>query len=266
MATSTPDDQTITLTKQFAAVGDKETRTKVKDLDLTLEFVASGKASSEHSIEHGTVEKLAEVKAVDGEMVTKLLVEYRRHEKVREGSKGKADEKSPVAGKSYFVELKGKHVVITSLDGKVPPTAELEELKEDHKNFGKGPELLKAFPPKVKVGDSLDEFAKVFSVAAAGGPQGKSDIKSATAKVVGVRDEKGIKIVTLAIDIRMEGELRSGMKGKVAMAGTIDIRADRCWPVASKVAGPVEFSFEGKGVSGSGKGKLSEVTSAVHTP
>ncbi|MBL8741178.1 MAG: hypothetical protein JNK04_08795, partial [Myxococcales bacterium] len=193
-------------------------------------------------------------------------VEYRRHSAKRKSSRGAAEEKSRLEGKSYFVELKGKDVVITDLDGKPPPKPELAELQEDHRGFGKGPRLLRAFPDTVKVGDSLDEFAKVFSQAAVGGEKGEGDIKKANAKVTGSREENGIRIVTVAIEMAMEGKLPSGMEGKVTMNGTMDIRADRCWPVKSSVSGPVEFTFAGQGITGTAKGTLSETTTATYAP
>jgi hypothetical protein len=256
----------IPMTKRFSAVGDKETRIKEKSLALKLDLKSGGTASQEDTAEQSTVEKVTEVVAVEGELVTKIKVEYRRHLAKRRNGRGNTDEKSPLEGKTYLVELKDKQVVITGADGKPPPARELDELKEDHKNFGKGPRLLKAFPDSVKVGDSLDEFAKVFSEAAAGGAEGQGDIKKAVAKVTGVREENGVRVVTISIDIGMEGKLRAGMEGKVSMSGTMDIRADRCWPVASKVSGPVEFTFAGKGLSGTAKGTLSESTTATYVP
>lgn len=256
----------IALTKRFSAVGDVETRLKQKNLTLKLDLKSGGTASQEDTAEERTVEKVTEVVAVDGELVTKIKVEYRKSSAKRKSSRGSADEKSPLEGKTYLVELLDKKVVINGSDGKPPTARELDELQEDHKNFGKGPKLLKALPDSVKVGDSLDEFAKVFSEAAAGGAEGQGDIKSATAKVTGVRDENGLRLVTLSIDIAMEGKLQSGMQGKVTMKGTMDIRADRSWPVSSKVNGPVEFTFGGKGLTGTAKGSLSETTTASYSP
>jgi hypothetical protein len=259
-------DAPIVLTKRFSAVGDKETRTKDKTLALKVDFKAGGKPSQDDRAEQSTVEKVTEVVAVEGELVTKLKTEYRRHSAKRQNKSGNTDEKSPLEGKTYFVELVNKKVVITGADGKTPSKPELEELSEDHKHFGKGPRLLKALPDSVKVGDSLDEFAKVFSETAAGGEEGKGDIKKAVTKVIGARKENGIQIVTISIDVVMEGKLRAGMEGKVSMNGTMDIRADRCWPVASKVSGPVDFSFTGQGITGSAKGVLSESTVASYSP
>ncbi len=256
----------IPLTKRFSAVGDRETRRKEKHLVLKLDITAGGTATQEDTTEDSTVEKITEVVSVDGELVTKVKVEYRQSVSNRKTARGTAEEKSPLSGKTYWVELLDSKVVITGADGKPPKPAELAELTDDHKNFGKGPRLLKALPESVKVGDSLDEFAKAFSEAAAGGPEGKGDIKRATAIVKGAREEAGVRIVTIAIEMAMEGKLPSGLEGKVTMSGTIELRADRCWPVASKVTGPVEFTFGGKGLTGTAKGTLSESTAATYAP
>ena len=253
----------VAITPRYAAVGDVEKGTKVTNGEMKAKIKGPDGTVDLAITELETIHKTEECLAVGDKQCMKLKVTYSKYEQ-QEVANGEAkSDPSPAIDKAYLVERKGGELLVTLADGSPVPDAELTKLKKNYRRFGKHKDVAGALPKKVKIGDSLDELAKVLGEEAASGDG--SDFAAPpkiTSKIVvkSFREEGGKKIVVCDVTMTMEGDNNKMGHMKVDMKGTMDFRADVGQPVASELSGPLQIDLKDDG--GNISGTLKEQTTS----
>ncbi|MFO0548752.1 MAG: hypothetical protein U0271_10210 [Polyangiaceae bacterium] len=238
-----PKDEGVALTKHFAAVGDKETRTNEKMNNMTILEKKDGKDVEHKVAETKTLKVVEECVGVDDNACTKFKVTVEQHEQ-RLVQDGKEETKTlPTQGKTFMIVPKDGTPDITLEDGSPASKDEIELLKNDYDVAGKDKKVISSLPDKVKVGDSLDDLGKVL--AETNVKEDEKNVKqTVTIKVKSIGEVDGKKVATLEVHISKEGDAPMGhAKGEVT--GTIDLRLDGGVPVKMDMQGTVDLAFEG---------------------
>lgn len=157
-------EQTFQVVKKGAAVGDVDVT--ISQMEMRLRLVVRGPDAEPEVIELSNVtsERYTQtVLAARKGVIERVKVSYGDgyEESVEDGKTQR--KKSPVSGKVYVAGLVKGRVVVTDEVGK-PVSKEEQELVEDQLPvLGKVDPLDAALPDTpIRVGDSLDRFAKVF--------------------------------------------------------------------------------------------------------
>lgn len=265
-AGSTDAANEATITKRYAVVGDVEKSTKVKTFAMKAKIKGPDGMVDVESTENETIEKTEECLAIADKQCSKAKVSFVKYEGKKVTNGKSKDEAHPTVGKTYIIERKGKDLAVTLADGSAASEAEQKDIKDTYKRFGRRKDKLAAMPDKVKVGDSLDELAKVLGEEAAQDDDDDGDAPpKVTSKIVvkAIREEGGKKIVTLDVAMSMEGDSKKVGHMKIEMKGTVDLRADIAQDVTSELAGPLEIDFANDG--GKATGDMKEKTTSSYS-
>lgn len=238
-----------TFTKHYPAVGDRDTSKRVVDIALKGSLLAKkGKPHDVDYVESTVTEKTEECLQVEGRACIKVKVSYKLDEKTtREGAKKGETKREPYSGKSYVV-VRGKTAEITTVDGKAVPRDEAAALKKVYAKPDQNARMLDALPDKVKVGDDLVEFAKVFGDSAT-----ESDDVAGTPKttckvtVKEIKQVDGKTIVVLFVDLSSEADYMGTGLMTIGMKGTLDVAAESGMLLAADTSGPVSITFKDGG-------------------
>ncbi|NMO15086.1 hypothetical protein HPC49_16405 [Pyxidicoccus fallax] len=161
----TPKERTFQFEKRYAAAGDVDT-VRLR-MDMKLDFLLNGPGAepeemkaSDTTITHYVMTVLA---ARKGRLDRVKLAFGEKYEDTVE--EGKPERKvSPLSGKTYLAGWVKGRVVVTDEAGKPISKEERDDIESSLPEFGKADRVLAAFPDKpIRVGDSLDRFAKVFA-------------------------------------------------------------------------------------------------------
>lgn len=255
----------VSFVKRGAAVGDIETseRVRLTKMKGTVKD-ANGKQVQVESEEHETTSKTEECLKVDGKDCGKLRVTYTTNRSSSTLNGQQREKVSPTSTKSYVVEKSGAEVTVTMADGSAPPPSERDVVAKDYQTFGKSTRQRERLPDKpVKVGDSLEDVAKVIAEESGGGDMGMK-VKQSKVVVKSLRVEGGRRIATLEMTLVGEGEdpKKKAGKAKVTIKGTIDLLVDGGHAVSSELGGPIEITLpEGKGKIA---GQISDKSSSTY--
>ncbi|NUP06790.1 MAG: hypothetical protein HOW73_12110 [Polyangiaceae bacterium] len=250
----------VAITKHYPAAGDKTTR------ERTQKFVMVTKEKGHADIE-GTstyiVNRSEECLAIEGKLCSKVKVTYTANERKSAIGGSNMDRSSPTAGKTYIVEAKNGATSVTREDGAALTPEERKDVEPHYRHFAEPKDALAALPDKVKVGDSLDDFAKALAEQMADTDDGEKPTVTISMKVKAIRDEGGKKIVVLDVEQTNEGNDKKLGKKKSKRKGTMELRADTGLLVASDFNDELENVFP-NGVD-SMKGTATEQTKVTYS-
>lgn len=236
-------------------------------MDMTLSIPMGAKAKE---VKVGMIEattKQEEVLGVQDKAVTKLKVTYVEKTKGEtEDGKEKKGRKSPVAGKTYLLELKDGKLAVTDEKGKKVPKAEEDILKKDNSHFGKPDPFLAAMPNKaLEIGKPVPELAiaiqEQMSARDDSNEKDKLSVSDVEVKLASIEgagaDAKGVFDVKMTLSSPKTG--KNPFEMKIVMGGQMKVRAQDGWPTVFKANGPLELGDQGgkKGISGTGTLQLS---------
>ncbi|MFO0547887.1 MAG: hypothetical protein U0271_05840 [Polyangiaceae bacterium] len=237
---ATTDADSVALKKHYPQVGDVERSRKV----IVTKLHGAPKDKKPVDLERGIARERADecLKIVDRECVT-LKVTYRVLTK-RDLVKGKATDQALASqGKTYFVDRSGAKPGVTLEDGSSPSEAEISQVRKDFSKAPSTAKLLDALPDSLKVGDSLDAFAKAYAAHDLGAGDDHWASVDYSVKVKAFGEVDGKKTVILEV----VGELDSGALdwGQMKMKGTgmLEVFVDSGAPARGSFSGPVTLAL-----------------------
>ncbi|MBL9026737.1 MAG: hypothetical protein JNL21_31345 [Myxococcales bacterium] len=272
--TGSTADRSIALTIRPPAAGDKRATRKRAEEAMTVGMRGTKGGIDVRTSKIVSTEKTETCLEVKDKTCIKLEVEIKR-DNVDETTttqlvdlEGKPDPKdkpktkkkggdNPTTGVVYIVAKDGKKPVVTRKDGKKPSKAELalvEKAYDDDPSLTA--ELESAYPKAVKVGDSLDAFAKALAKVIAGKSKDVT-VVSSSVRVKEIRPTGKRALVVLDIDVSLESSTKELKELKTRSRGTIEIWADGGDEHASAITTELDGKFR---KDGSVNGKFVETT------
>jgi hypothetical protein len=193
-------------------------------------------------------EKIDEVLAIDGDLVTKVKVTYTvdAADHTADGKKVPAP-KSPIQGKTYIVEAGKGKLIVTTEKGAPAPAAEATLVKQDHKELGQPDQLQAVFPEDpVKIGDTLDAFAAVLQQKLAVGTKrgaGAPKIEDVRVSLASISGAEPAQVGTFNVTFHL-GMKEEPLDMGVAFKGHMTVRSADSWPTQMKIEGPIRVALD----------------------
>jgi hypothetical protein len=181
-----------------------------------------------------------EVLALFDRIVTKKKITYEKLEVTEvQNGQAKPGEKSPLAGRSYVVELKQGSLVLTDPTGQPVSDAEKKALTRRLANFGKPDPFLEGIPDGVVLANQpaagmRSGFQELFEGAEEGPDVGNVDVR-----FVGARDHAQGRcgVFAFKMAIQMAGEPRLSMD----IDGEFLVRLSDSAPIELEAHGPLRL-------------------------
>lgn len=229
---------TITFKKKDPVVGSSFTETST--MEMKLDMAAPKKSTS--TMKEQITSKV-DILGADGKTIIKAKVAYTEHAKAEtENGKTKA-EASPVAGKTYIVELKDKKLLVTDENHKKVSAKEEKVVRGDIDDVvGKVDPLLTEMPGvPMKVGDKADSLSEALRDLLSGDDKIEFAETSVKLKEIGTAGTE--KVGTF--DVKTKVTISGGPKIVLDVAGTMTIRESDARLVSINLTGPVTLTGSG---------------------
>ena len=232
----------VRFSQQPAHVGDRVAQQLSVKLDLSTTITQSGQIAnrSTTSLERQQL-RLIEVQEVVAGHVRRAKVVFRKH---REKSPENEDPQQLVAqsveGKSYLVAREGKQLIVTDLEGAIPPQKEFEMVVNDMQMLGQPNPLAKFLVGRtLHVGDKLQLPKQIAEqLLGLGDPFGKVKKFEFQLQDLQVIDEQPCAV--FAAIIALAGDAQSPIK--VNVQGQFAIQTASCRTVVSRLTGPLNLA------------------------
>jgi hypothetical protein len=255
-------ETTVTFTKQYPKVGMVEGSKRAQRTLMKGSLAVEKRTVALDADKSSDVEKTEECLEVKDKNCVKLRVTYAK-DRSKDTTNGQGKETTnPNEGHAYIVERNGKTPKIKREDGSTTTPAEIESIENAYDEEPRTKKFLDALPDTVKVGDSLDAFAKLIGEEASSEENitNKKIDSSVVVQSIGTVDGK--KVVTLKLNVKLEGDDENVGHLSVQMTGTIDLLVDGALPVRSNLSGPVSVTLpENAGVL---KGTITETKTSTY--
>lgn len=253
-------DAGITFKAKAPAVGDKTDEKKVSDLKMTMSIEMGPKPKTMELAENETSTKKTEVLAVDGKAVTKAKITYADYKKVEtEDGKEKKKPPSPLAGKTYVLELKdGKTVATDEKGGKLPKDEETKVLQKN-RHFGKPDPVLDGLPTEsLKPGDKADKMAKALEQYFADDDDSAKDppaVTDVTVKLDSIEKDGDDQVGVFSVKLTLSSKDNKGpVSMKMPLEGKVKVRAKDGFTTSIDLKGPLSVSSNDAKMKISAKG------------
>ena len=261
-AASTPEPpagKTIAIRKRPLLLGSKVESTNTTAInELFGVETGNGTATVENvtfSVDHRVVQLLL----VDQGKARRLGVSFAQKEDTRIMNGRERRRTSPVAGKSYIVELAEGGPQVTGPDGGAVSQKETDVVAAGFRHTSA---LLEAVPEgAVPLGAPLPALGEALKEDARQGLEGvRVFFGKVSATPVGTRDVGGTSALVFAVVLQVgfeneDSRLRMNLKGELLF------RSDNAWPLGMEVSGPVaaDGTVNGVQVHGRGTGRIKTV-------
>lgn len=256
-------EQSFQLKKQDAAVGQADT----VDLQVQLQvaFALRAPESEPQPVEvvsSNSSRYTTTVLAARKRIVDRVKVVYGDVFEETVGSDTRERKVSPVSGRTYLAEMTKGRLVVTDEAGKPVSPEEQATVKDHLPELGKVDPLEAALPDKpIRVGDSLDRFAKVLTkeVFQTGDPSTRfSDTRVRLYEVVqGARGPVGVFNVSTTMTLQEAG---SPVVMTIPLKGTLSLLGEGAHVLEFFLSGRVGVEVTGKlrkqGATVEGDGEL----------
>jgi hypothetical protein len=256
-------EQSFQLKKRQAAVGDVDT----VDLQvvLRLAFELTGPEIepeplnvSSTTASHCTTTVLAARKGI----IDRLKVAFGdMFDETEEGGK-KERQASPISGKTYLAGMTKGRLVVTDEAGKPVSKEEQAAVKENLPELGKADPLEAALPDKpIRVGDSLDRFAKVFTEEFLQTGDPSTRFRGTRIRLSEItQDAKGpVGIFSVSTTMTLE-QADSPVVMTIPLEGKLSMLSEGARLLEFSLAGPAQVAlleeFRNQGVKVEGEGEM----------
>jgi hypothetical protein len=244
-----PAPTTLVFKKKTPPVGTKMLTKSSSEttVNMTLEGVGP-KPRSITTTRIDRKEKIDEVLAIEGDLVTKVKVTYTvdASDHTADGRKVPAP-KSPIQGKTYIVEAAKGKLTVTTEKGAPAPAAEATLVKQDHKELGQPDQLQAVFPEDaIKIGDTLDAFGAVLQQKLAVGTKrgaGAPKIEDVRVSLASISGAAPAQVGTFNVTFHL-GMNEEPLDMGVAFRGHMIVRSADSWPTQMKIEGPIRVALD----------------------
>jgi hypothetical protein len=240
VAPTPPGGQAIRFSLPTAAVGERVVQRVGMELNVHTVVKQSGQVANEGDTNmRSRQEREIEVLEIAGGKAVRAEVKYLLSRSLSPENPDPADEiAQPVEGKSYLIARKDERLLVTELDGAIPPRAEYDIVVSTMESFGQ-PNLLAEFlkPRDLHVGQRLQVPADIAKKML--GFDSFGEVQKFELYLQAVKEIDGNECAIFEADIIAQGNAQNPLN--VQARGNVIIELATCRTLEATLTGPLSL-------------------------
>ncbi|MGI9429862.1 MAG: hypothetical protein ACR2NM_14465 [Bythopirellula sp.] len=241
-ASAAKASEEVTFSQRPAQVGDRVAQTVGTELQVNTSITQSGQSASEYRLHlKRRQRRLIEVLEISEGRVRRAQVSYPLSRATSPDSSDPAQEvKQPVEQNSYLVTRQGEQLLVTDVEGALPPKEEFELVVTSMQNLGLPNPLAKVLLGRtLRIGEQLQLPQDIAQQLMGFGEQ-FGEVKQFELELKSIEQIEAQPCAVFAATIEAVGEAHNPVR--IRAFGQVVIQTETCRTVRAELSGPMTLS------------------------